>query len=78
MAQEPSSRDLLDAVKQQESGGRRYDKSGKLLEGPPTKYGTAKGEMQVLDMTNKDPGFGVQALPGMTVLMSGRGWVGII
>jgi hypothetical protein len=60
MAQEPSSRDLLDAVKQQESGGRRYDKSGKLLEGPPTKYGTAKGEMQVLDMTNKDPGFGVR------------------
>jgi soluble lytic murein transglycosylase len=60
MAQEPSSRDLLEAVKQQESGGRRYDKSGKLLEGPPTKYGTAKGEMQVLDMTNKDPGFGVR------------------
>jgi hypothetical protein len=30
------------------------------LEGPPTKYGTAKGEMQVLDMTNKDPGFGVK------------------
>jgi hypothetical protein len=60
MAQEPSSRDLLEAVKQQESGGRRYDKSGKLLEGPPTKYGTAKGEMQVLDMTNKDPGFGVK------------------
>ena len=60
MAQEPSSRDLLEAVKQQESGGRRYDKSGKLLEGPPTKYGTAKGEMQVLDMTNRDPGFGVR------------------
>jgi hypothetical protein len=64
MAQEPSSRDLLEAVKQQESGGRRYDKSGKLLEGPPTKYGTAKGEMQVLDMTNKDPGFGVKPCQG--------------
>lgn len=60
MAQEPSSKELLEAVKQQESGGRRYDSSGKLLEGPMTKYGTAKGEMQVLDMTNKDPGFGVR------------------
>jgi len=61
MAQEPSSKDLLEAVKQQESGGRRYKADGKtLLEGPMTKYGTAKGEMQVLDMTNKDPGFGVR------------------
>jgi hypothetical protein len=58
MAQEPSSKDLLEAVKQQESGGRRYKADGKtLLEGPQTKYGTAKGEMQVLDMTNRDPGF---------------------
>jgi hypothetical protein len=61
MAQEPSSKELLDAVKQQESGGRRYKADGKtLLEGPMTKYGTAKGEMQVLDMTNKDPGYGVR------------------
>jgi len=61
MAQEPSSKELLEAVKQQESGGRRYKADGKtLLEGPQTKYGTAKGEMQVLDMTNKDPGFGVK------------------
>jgi hypothetical protein len=61
MAQEPSSKDLLEAVKQQESGGRRYKADGKtLLEGPQTKYGTAKGEMQVLDMTNRDPGFGVR------------------
>ena len=61
MAQEPSSKDLLEAVKQQESGGRRYKADGKtLLEGPQTKYGTAKGEMQVLDMTNKDPGYGVK------------------
>ena len=43
-----------------ESGGRRYDASGKLLEGPATKYGTAKGEMQVLDGTNRDPGYGVK------------------
>jgi hypothetical protein len=27
--------------------------------GPETKYGRAKGDMQVLDMTNSDPGFGV-------------------
>ena len=60
MAQEPSSKDLLEAVKQQESGGRRYDSSGKLLEGPMTKYGTAKGEMQVLDSTMKKPGYGVK------------------
>ena len=67
MAQEPASKDLLDdiklkeAVKQQESGGRRYKADGKtLLEGPMTKYGTAKGEMQVLDMTTKDPGYGVR------------------
>ena len=61
MAQEPSSKDLLEAVKQQESGGRRYKADGKtLLEGPQTKYGTAKGEMQVLDMTNRDPGYGVK------------------
>lgn len=43
-----------------ESGGRRYGDDGKLLEGPVTRYGTAKGEMQVLDGTNKDPGFGVK------------------
>ena len=61
MAQEPSSKDLLEAVKQQESGGRRYKADGKtLLEGPMTKYGTAKGEMQVLDSTMKQPGYGVK------------------
>lgn len=43
-----------------ESAGRRYDASGKLIEGPATKYGTAKGEMQVLDGTNRDPGYGVK------------------
>ena len=42
-----------------ESAGRRYDASGKLIEGPATKYGTAKGEMQVLDGTNRDPAYGV-------------------
>lgn len=58
MAQDYFSR-LSEAVKQAESGGRRYDERGKLLEGPKTKYGTAKGEMQVLDRTFRDPGFGV-------------------
>lgn len=43
-----------------ESAGRRYDASGKLIEGPATKYGTAKGEMQVLDGTNRAPGYGVK------------------
>lgn len=50
---------LTSLVMGAESAGKRYDTSGKLLEGPATKYGTAKGEMQVLDSTNKDPGFGV-------------------
>ena len=36
------------------------DAGGGLLEGPATKYGTAKGEMQVLDGTNRDPGYGVK------------------
>lgn len=39
-----------------ESGGRRYGADGRLLESPKG----AKGEMQVLDGTNKDPGFGVR------------------
>lgn len=39
-----------------ESGGRRYDESGNLLESPKG----AKGEMQVLDSTNSAPGFGVR------------------
>jgi soluble lytic murein transglycosylase len=43
-----------------ESNGRRFDDQGNLLEGPQTRYGTAKGEMQVLDGTNRDPGFGVK------------------
>lgn len=51
---------LTNIVLAMESGGRRYDAGGGLLEGPATKYGTAKGEMQVLDGTNRDPGFGVQ------------------
>ena len=51
---------LTNIVMAMESGGRRYDAGGGLLEGPATKYGTAKGEMQVLDGTNRDPGYGVK------------------
>jgi soluble lytic murein transglycosylase len=51
---------LTNIVLAMESGGRRYDAGGGLLEGPATKYGTAKGEMQVLDGTNRDPGYGVR------------------
>lgn len=46
---------LTDAMRQVESGGRRYGDDGKLLESPAG----AKGEMQVMDATNRDPGFGV-------------------
>lgn len=42
---------------QAESGGRRYGPDGKTLLTSPK---GAKGEMQVLDGTNKDPGFGVR------------------
>lgn len=47
---------LAGIVKMIESGGQRYGKDGKLLESPKG----AKGEMQVLDGTNRDPGFGVK------------------
>lgn len=39
-----------------ESGGKRYGADGKLL----TSSAGAKGEMQVMDGTNLDPGFGVK------------------
>jgi len=52
--------DLINKIMMKESGGRRFDKSGNLLEGPQTKYGTAKGEMQVLDSTARDPGYGIR------------------
>ena len=47
---------LTNLVVQQESRGRRYGADGQLLTSPKG----AKGEMQVLDTTNKDPGFGVR------------------
>lgn len=47
---------LTNIVMGMESGGRRYGDDGSLLQSPKG----AKGEMQVLDGTNKDPGFGVK------------------
>jgi hypothetical protein len=44
-------------VLNKESGGRRYDKSGNLL----TSSKGAEGEMQVMPMTQRDPGYGVKA-----------------
>lgn len=54
--QEPS---FVDRIKHIESRGRRFGSDGKILQGPQTRYGTAKGEMQVLDGTARDPGYGV-------------------
>lgn len=47
---------LTNIVLAMESGGRRYDAGGGLLESPKG----AKGEMQVMDGTNVDPGYGVK------------------
>lgn len=47
---------LTNLVMGAESGGRRYGDDGKTLLTSPK---GAKGEMQVMDGTNKDPGFGV-------------------
>jgi hypothetical protein len=49
--------ELTAYVLKKESGGRRYDKEGNLLTSPKG----ALGEMQVMPMTIKDPGFGVRA-----------------
>lgn len=47
---------LVNITMATESNGQRYGKDGNLLESPKG----AKGEMQVLDGTNTDPGFGVK------------------
>ena len=54
MAQE-SFDQLLNAVKQAESRGQRYDKSGQLTTSPKG----AQGEMQVMPKTALKPGHGV-------------------
>jgi soluble lytic murein transglycosylase len=55
LAGEPAPERLTELVKMAESGGKRYAKDGVIL----TSTKGAKGEMQVLDSTNKDPGYGV-------------------
>lgn len=53
-----------DAIKQVESGGRRYEADGVTLLRSRDKYGnvvgTAAGEYQVLDSTAKNPGYGIK------------------
>lgn len=48
---------FVEKIMARESGGRRYDKEGKLL----TSSKGALGEMQVMPGTIRDPGFGVRA-----------------
>jgi len=53
---QPSDMDrLVGITMQSESGGRRYGKDGQLLTSPKG----ARGEMQVMPGTQRDPGFGV-------------------
>lgn len=53
---QPSDMDRLVGITMQtESGGRRYGKDGQLLTSPKG----ARGEMQVMPGTQRDPGFGV-------------------
>lgn len=47
---------MVNITLQAESGGKRYGPDGKLLTSPAG----ARGEMQVLDSTNLNPGFGVK------------------
>jgi len=54
---QPSDFDrILNITMNTESGGKRYGADGQLL----TSSAGAKGEMQVMDGTNLDPGFGVK------------------
>ena len=47
---------MLKMIEQKESGGRRYDKEGRLLTSPKG----AQGEMQVMPSTARNPGFGIR------------------
>jgi hypothetical protein len=52
---------LVPHVLQQESGNRRYNPDGSLIQGPVTRTGErAQGEMQVMPATATDPGYGVR------------------
>lgn len=56
-AENPTDLDRVTAITMQsESGGRRFGADGQLL----TSSAGAKGEMQVMDATNLDPGYGVR------------------
>lgn len=62
MGQYGSTDALVNAVMMTESGGRRFDANGNPLSNP---HSSALGEMQVLDGTAADPGFGIRpAKPG--------------
>lgn len=61
---------LLSYVLHTESRGNRYDKYGNVLTSPKG----AKGEMQVMDKTNLDPGYGVA--PAMNNSLEERARVG--
>jgi soluble lytic murein transglycosylase len=55
-AENPTDMDrVINITMQSESNGRRYGPGGQIL----TSKAGAKGEMQVMDPTNGDPGFGV-------------------
>jgi len=47
---------LLKMIEQKESGGRDYDKYGRLLTSPAG----AQGRMHVMPATSRDPGFGIR------------------
>jgi hypothetical protein len=49
---------LLDAIREQESGGRHFDEQGNLLRSPAG----ALGAYQIMPDTARDPGFGVDPL----------------
>lgn len=54
----PTLRNVMTTLESGKIGD--FGANGKILEGPPTKYGTAKGKNQVIDSTNAKPGYGVR------------------
>lgn len=51
---------LTGVIQNVESRGRATDAAGNILQGPMTRQGTAKGDMQVMDATARDPGYGIK------------------